>query len=131
MIILYTSNGYPIIAYIEVTGGITNPNITDWYDTIQRYAVGRLVLSKKIWEVTLIVDNDAVGISTYKSSTTSSTTMTTNSTTISNYIDSNASVGYHCARFSENNVLSVYVSSGTNQGLMADLNYTYCILYSS
>ena len=44
----YTGSGYPIMAYIVIDGGAYVSG-TDWYTSVQRYAVGVWAMSKSVF----------------------------------------------------------------------------------
>lgn len=131
----YTGNGYPIFASVEVTGGYYNPSITAWYDAIQRYAIGWWMMTKREQSVTPTYTRSGNAdygclIVRYKNSTYSSTGYAqTASTTGGTYTqdvfdDIDGAIG-----FSSKNTMLVYVAN-TSYGLMANLSYTYHIVYS-
>lgn len=131
----YTGNGYPVFCTVEVTGGINNPAVTDWYDAIHRYAVGWLCMTKREQEVapdysSFSSNNYGVTLTRYKSSTSSSTSYS--------YGSSNSAQSYYvvaeetssgCVAFSNKNTMQ-YQVSGTSYGLMPSLSYTYTVIYS-
>ena len=136
----YTGSGYPIAFEIYVKGGAYNPDITAWYNVIQRYAVGVFAVVKSNTNVApqytaQSADIDGcVVFSMYKSSTSSATQYTrgfsTNATMFrpSNSSPSASNIGVACMYSST--LLKYYVAS-TSYGLLKDLDYDYFIVYSS
>lgn len=132
----YTGSGYPIAAMVYVEGGCYNSAISDWYSSIQRYAVGQWTMHKSVQTSsptykTSGTQNYGVTTAIYKNSTSSSTSYTRTSGMNTNvYSSSNASnAALTCVRFHSSTSLSVYVAS-TSYGLMDSLTYRYQIIYS-
>ena len=136
----YTGNGYPLMAYISVKGGAynnTSTGQTDWYNSMQRYAIGVWTMSKSIMDTTPTYgtsgsQNQAVTMSIYKNSTSSSTSYTRTSAMNTNtYSSSNASNAAATAvRFKSKTSMSVYVNT-SSYGLLPGITYEYWIVYSS
>lgn len=132
----YTGSGYPLMIYIVVNGGAYASG-SNWYNAIQRYAIGVWAASKSNWSTaptytTSGTQNQAVTFSIYKNSTTSSTSYTRvsamNTNTFSSSNASNARAT--AARFKNNHTLSIYVNT-SSYGFMPDTEYKYYIVYSS
>ena len=133
----YSGSGYPIAAMVYVKGGVYDPSNTDWYDAVQRYAVGEWVMTKAIQGTAptyaqSVNTNYGVTVGIYKNSSSSANSYSRNSTMNTNsYTSSDATdVLLTCVRFKSATRMSVYVAS-TTYGLMADLDYEYHIIYSS
>ena len=133
----YSGSGYPIAAMVYVKGGVYDPSNTDWYDAVQRYAVGEWVMTKVIQDTaptyaTSDNINQGVTVGIYKSSSSSANSYSRNSTMNTNSYTSSDATGAlpTCVRFKSATRMSVYVAS-TSYGLMADLDYEYHIIYSS
>lgn len=131
----YTGNGYPIMAYIVIKGGAYVSG-TDWYSSVQRYAIGVWAMSKANMNTaptfgTSGAQNQAVTMSIYKNSTSSSTSYTRtsamNTNTFSSSNASNAAVT--AVRFKSKTQLSVYVNT-SSYGLLPNQDYEYFIVYS-
>ena len=135
----YSGSGYPIAAMVYVKGGVHDPSNTDWYDAVQRYAVGEWVMTKVIQDTAPTYAyassdniNEGVTVSIYKSSSSSANSYSHNSTMDTISYTSRDATGWlqTCVRFKSATRMSVYVAS-TSYGLMADLDYEYHIIYSS
>lgn len=133
----YTGSGYPVSCLIWIKGGAYNSAITDWYSSVQRYAIGLWGCTKSVTTssptyTTSGTQNQAVTFSIYKNSTSSSTAYTRTSAMNTNtYSSSNASNAAATAvRFRSATSLSVYVAS-TSYGLMDSITYQYIITYSA
>lgn len=132
----YTGSGYPIMAYVVVDGGAYVSG-TDWYTSVQRYAIGVWAMSKSVFSSaptykTSGAQNQAVTMSIYKNSTSSSTSYTrTSAMTTNTYSSSNASNAAATAvRFKSNTSLSYYVNT-SSYGLLPETRYRYFVVYSS
>lgn len=133
----YTGSGYPLMCYICIKGGAYVSG-TDWYNSMQRYAIGVWACSKSVFSSaptygTSGVANQAVTMSIYKNSTSSSTSYTRTSAMNTNtFSSSNATNAAATAvRFKGNaKTLSVYVNT-SSYGLFPSQDYEYFIVYSS
>lgn len=133
----YTGSGYPIMTYVVIKGGAYVSG-TDWYNSVQRYAVGVWSMSKSIFSSaptykTSGNSNYAVVCAIYKNSTTNSTSYTRTSVMNANtFSSSNATnAAATCVRFKGNSkTLTVYVNT-SSYGLLPDQDYEYFIVYSS
>ena len=132
----YKGNGHPIMAYVVVKGG-AYVSETDWYNSLQRYAIGVWAMSKSDMSSsptygTSGTQNQAVTMAIYKNSTSSSTSYTrTSAMTTNTFSSSNASNSAATAvRFKGNGkTLSVYVNT-SGYGLLPNTDYEYFIAYS-
>lgn len=131
-----SSSAYPIMAVVVVSGGAYVSG-TDWYNTIQRYAVGQWTMTKSVMSTTPTygssgTQNQGVTTAIYKSSTSSSTSYTRtsamNTNVYSSYNASNAALT--CVRFNSRTSMSVYVNT-SSYGLFPNTEYEYFIVYSS
>ena len=132
----YSGNGYPICAMVFVKGGAYNPSNTNWYDLVQKYAIGQWTMHKAIQDVaptyaTSESENQGVVTTIYKSTTSSSTSYSRSfSMTANSYSSSEATNNtVLCCRFMSRNVLSYYMAS-TSNGLSSGVEYEYHIVYS-
>ena len=136
----YTGSGYPIMLVIIVEGGIYNSNITPWYSSVTRYAVGQITIGKSI--TTSTPDYGTSGSQNYgsveliyKNSTSSSTTYSsTRSVTANSYSSSNANgTSTTCVRWKGNKVISYRTGGGSSSsyGLLTGTTYRYYVYYSS
>lgn len=132
----YTGNGYPVMALVVVKGGAYVSG-TDWYNSMQRYAVGQWAMSKSVMDTeptygTSGTQNQGVAMAIYKSSTSSSTSYTRtssmNANTFSSYNANNAATT--CVRFRSKTSMSVYTNT-SSYGLLPSTLYEYFIVYSS
>jgi len=136
----YTGNGYPIAAMVYVKGGAYNNTSTgdlDWYNSVQRYAVGQWTMHKSVQDSTPSYttsgsQNQGVTTWIYKNSTSASTTYSRSSAMSANvFSSSNANnAGSTCVRLKTGNVLSYYTNT-SSYGLLPSTTYTYIIIYSS
>ena len=136
----YTGNGYPIAAMVYVKGGAYNNTSTgdlDWYNSVQRYAVGQWTMHKSIQDSTPSYttsgsQNQGVTTWIYKNSTSAATTYSRSSAMSANvFSSSNANnAGSTCVRLKTGNVLSYYTNT-SSYGLLPSTTYTYIIIYSS
>lgn len=126
----YTGSGFPLAAMVFVKGGAYNSENTDWYNSTHRYAVGQWTYhnanqssSCNTGVTTWIYKNNASSATIYSRSSAMSTTVRTTSLP--------TGTGATCVRLSvDGKKLKWYVSS-TSYGLLADLEYTYIIIFSS
>ena len=132
----YTGSGYPIMAYVCIKGGAYQSG-TEWYNLIQRYAVGVWSMSKSDMDArptytTSGTANQGVISAIYKNSTSSSTSYTRTSAMNTNtFSSSNASnAAATCVRFKSATSMSVYANT-SSYGLAPDMDYEYFIAYSS
>ena len=125
---------------IIVEGGIYNSNITPWYSSVTRYAVGQITIGKSI--TTSTPDYGTSGSQNYgsveliyKNSTSSSTTYSsTRSVTANSYSSSNANgTSTTCVRWKGNKVISYRTGGGSSSsyGLLTGTTYRYYVYYSS
>lgn len=132
----YTGSGYPIAFLCWVKGGAYASG-SDWYNLIQRYAVGVWGCVKSNTASapsysTSGADNQGVSWAIYKNNTSSSTSYTRTSAMNANiFSSSNAnSTATTNIRFRSKTSISVYVAS-TSYGLKSGYDYDYIALYSS
>lgn len=132
----YTGSGYPIAAMVFVKGGAYNSANTEWYNSVQRYAVGQWTMHKSVQTSTPTygtsgTQNQGVTTAIYKNSTSTSTTYTRTSAMNTNvFSSSNASnSALNVCKLKSGNVLSYYTNT-SSYGLLPDLEYTYIIIYS-
>lgn len=133
----YTGSGYPIAAIVVVEGGAYNSDNTDWYNSLQRYAVGMWSMSKSVQTsaptyTTSGTQNQGVTTTIYKNSTSTSTTYASKSAMNTNTYSSSDATGAatSCVRLKSGNVLSYYVNT-SSYGLLPSTTYRYYIVYSS
>ena len=139
----YTGNGYPISVLIYIDGGCynnTSTGDTEWYNSLQRYAVGLwgCVKSNTTTSPTYATSgaqNQCTTFGIYKNSTTAATTysrtsamstvvLTSSSTNASNTVA-------NTIKFKGNNHTISYFVASTSYGLLAGSKYAYEIIYSS
>lgn len=138
--ISYSGSGYPILCYVVIDKGAynnTSTGDTNWYNSVQRYAVGVWGMSKSVFTSTPTygtsgTENQGVTCWIYKNSTSTATTYSRSSAMNTNaYSSSNASnAGATCVRFKANKTLSYYVNT-SSYGLLPSTTYRYYIVYSS
>lgn len=136
----YSGTGYPIVLVVYVEGGMYNSDISGWYNSLVRYAVGQFCITKAKATVapTYTGSDTANGGSVqvlYKNSTSTATSYTgTRSANTSNaYYDHKASGGATaCVCWRNNKTISYRTAGGTSStyGLLADTTYRYIAMYS-
>lgn len=133
----YTGSGYPIACMVFIAGGAYNSDISGWYNTVQRYAVGQWTMHKSVQTssptyTTSGTENRGVVTAIYKNSTSSSTSYTRTSAMSTNVFSSSnaSSAAATCVRFKSSTQMSLYVAS-SSYGLLAGTEYTYIVVYSS
>lgn len=131
----YTGSGYPVMAYVVIKGGAYESG-TDWYNLIQRYAVGVWNMSKSDMDAaptytTSGVANYGTTAAIYKNSTSSATQYTRTSAMNTNtFSSSNASnAAATCVRFKNSTTMTVYTNT-SSYGLAPNMDYEYFIAYS-
>ncbi len=132
----YIGVGYPIAVMVYIDGGAYNTSIDNWYNSVQRYAVGSWSMTKSNTTLTPTYTtsgaaNQGVTQWIYKNSTTTATTYSRSSAmTTNSYSSSNATgAGATCIRLTGNTSLSYYVNT-TSYGLLPDTKYAYIVIYS-
>lgn len=132
----YTGTGYPVMIVVVVEGGAYHSG-TDWYNSLQRYAVGQWTCTKSNFTASPTYTtsgsvNQGVVTAIYKNSTSSSTTYTRTSAMNTNvFSSSNASnSAVNTIKYKSGNVLSYYTNT-SGYGLHPDIEYRYFIVYSS
>lgn len=136
----YSGTGYPVMLVIVVEGGMYNPDISGWYNSLTRYAVGQITIGKG--EATSTPSYSDSGNNNYgtveviyKNSTSTSTNYSsTRSVTADSYSSSEANgVSYNCVRWNGDNSISYKTSGGTSYsyGLLVSTTYRYYAIYSS
>lgn len=132
----YTGTGYPVMAVVVVKGGAYASG-TDWYNSLQRQAIGQWTLTKSDMSSTPTygssgTQNNGVITAIYKNSTSSSTSYTRTSTMSANVYSSSSASGSASTsfRFISNTELSVYTAT-SGYGVLPNTDYEYFIVYSS
>ena len=138
--ISYSGSGYPLMCYVVIENGAynnTSTGDTNWYSSVQRYAIGVWAMSKSNFTTAPTYStsgsaNQAVTMSIYKNSTSTATTYTRTSAMNTNtFSSSNASnAAATSIRFKSNTTLSYYVNT-SSYGLLPSTTYRYFIVYSS
>ena len=136
----YTGSGYPIACLIYVKGGAynnTSSGDTNWYNSVQRYAIGQWAMSKSNQTTTPTYGtsgaaNQGVTMSIFKNSTSTATTYSRTSAMSTNTFSSSdaGNTAATAVRIKSATQMSVYVAS-SSYGLLADTEYTYHIIYSA
>lgn len=132
----YTGSGYPIACIVYIKYGAYNPVQSNWYNSVQRYAVGQWTMTKSVTTqaptyTTSGTANQGVTTAIYKNSTSSSTSYTRTSGMNTNvFSSSNASnAALTCVRFKSSTQMSVYTNT-SSYGLLPSMDYSYIIIYS-
>lgn len=133
----YTGSGYPIAAIVVVEDGAYNSAISDWYSSMQRYAVGQWTFTKSVMTssptyTTSGSQNQGVVTAIYKNSASSSTSYTRTSAMNTNALSSSnaTNAAATCCRFKSATTLSYYVNT-SSYGLHPSVEYRYFVIYSS
>lgn len=131
----YTGNGYPIAVMIFPS----DADASTFQSTIQRYAVRSYMMDKYDKTSAPVytgstADDYAAPVLKYKSSTTNSRSLSsggaTNATT-KLYVDESATADISTlVKIRSNKKLSVFIAS-TSYGFMANIEYSYIVIYSS
>lgn len=132
----YTGSGYPIAAMVFIKSGAYNSANTEWYNSVQRYAVGQWTMHKSVQTSTPTygtsgTQNQGVTTSLYKNSTSTATTYTRTSAMNTNVFSSNnaSNSALNVCKLKAGNVLSYYTNT-SSYGLLPDMEYRYIIIYS-
>lgn len=132
----YTGSGYPISCIVVVEGGAYHSG-TDWYSSMQRYAIGQWTMTKANFSTaptytTSGAQNQGVITAIYKNSTSSATSYTRTSAMNTNVYSSNnaSNSAVNTIKLKSGNVLSYYVNT-SSYGLHPNITYRYIITYSS
>ena len=132
----YTGSGYPLMIVVVVEGGAYHSG-TDWYNSLQRYAIGQWTCTKSVFSSaptygTSGTQNQGVVTAIYKNSTSTSTSYTRTSAMNTNvFSSSNASnSAVNTIKYKSGNVLSYYTNI-SSYGLHPETEYRYFIVYSS
>lgn len=130
----YTGNGYPIAVVIFPDEGMQGD--TDYYNTVQRYAIGFWSMSKNYQGQTPTYTtsgsaNLGVVSTRYKSSASSATSFSLSGSNGTNIYSSSAPSANvsTAARLRNNTTLRVFIAS-TSYGFMAGITYRYIVVYS-
>lgn len=133
----YTGNGYPIALLITPTEGPWNAHTGTFHNTLQRYACAMFFVMKDGADAAPsysgAVGETYTGVSRNKNSATTATTQSNNSINGSMLVcddtDATGSSSSSIVRIRAKNKISVYIA-GTSYGFMANVEYTYHIIYS-
>lgn len=132
----YTGSGYPISCIVVVEGGAYHSG-TDWYNSVQRYAIGQWTMTKAVFGSaptygTSGSQNQGVITAIYKNNTSSATSYTRTSAMNTNVYSSNnaSNSAVNTIKLKSGNVLSYYVNT-SSYGLHPNITYRYIITYSS
>lgn len=136
----YDGNGYPIALMIWLQGGAYNPN-SDWYSTISQYDIDAFYMTKSQMSSTptfvssaSLPQNQAVVCGIYKSSTSNATTHSRNGSSSAVFFNSsNATTGYNCVRFkNDETTMTYYIGNNASNrvGFAPSQTYDYIIIYS-
>lgn len=136
----YDGNGYPIVVMIWLQGGAYNPN-SDWYSTISQYDVDAFYMTKSQMSSTptfvssaSLPQNQGVVCGIYKSSSSNATTHSRNGSSSAVFFNSsNATTGYNCVRFkNDETTMTYYIGNNASNrvGFAPSQTYDYIIIYS-
>jgi lysophospholipase L1-like esterase len=131
----YTGNGYPIAVLIFPS----DADASTFQSTIQRYAVRSYMMDKYDKTSAPVYDGStaadyAAPVLKYKSSTTNSRSLSNGgaaNATTTLYVDESATAEVaKLVKIRSNKKLSVFIAS-TSYGFMANIEYSYVVIYSS
>ena len=134
----YTGSGYPIGLMVWPEGGAYNPDVSPWYDSVTRYAVGFYSMTKAVMASTPTYaygdNNRGCVVAVYKNSTSTATNYSrTSSMTVNAYGNAAASAStsaINTFRFLSATSLSYYVIGSSGYGLHQGQAYHYVVIYS-
>lgn len=136
----YTGTGYPIALVIYVEGGMYNSDVSGWYNSLVRYAVGQFCITKAKATVapTYLGSGTANGGSVqvmYKNSTSNATSYSSarSANTSKAYVDNNATgSATSCVCWQSATKIGYRTAGGTSStyGLLANTTYRYIAMYS-
>ena len=136
----YTGSGYPVMCVVVIEGGAynnTSTGDTNWYNSVQRYAVGQWTMTKSVMTSTPTYGTSGTanqGVTTwiYKNSTSTATTYARSSAMTTNVFSSNnaSNSGANTIKLKTGNILSYYTNT-SSYGLLPSTTYRYYIVYSS
>lgn len=136
----YTGSGYPVAIAIYIKGGVYNNTTsgdTEWYNSVQRYAIGEWFMTKSNTTTTPSYttsgsQNQGATTWVYKNNASTATTYSRSSAMNTNsFSSSNATAaGATAVRIKSGTQLS-YFTASTSYGLLAGHTYVYHIVYSS
>lgn len=135
----YTGTGYPIALIIFVEGGCYNADVSGWYNSMTRYAVGQYCITKANTPLAPTYGTSgSANLGTvqllFKSSSSSATSYSsTRSIGANSYSSSNANgTSTTSVRWRSNTLISYRTAGGTSStyGLLADTTYRYIAVYS-
>lgn len=131
----YSGNGYPIMIFVIPTGGMYGNR--DYYNLIQRYAIGYLAAYKTYASSTPTYNTKGFGdqfstCAAYKNNATSATSYTRTFSpnaviTYGNSVDPSGAT--QSLLFRNSKKFSVLIAN-TSYGFAANIEYTYYIMYS-
>lgn len=136
----YTGTGYPVTLVVYVEGGMYNPDISGWYNSLVRYAVGQFCITKS--NATVAPSYTVAGPASkgsvqamYKNSTSSAKSYSSNRSANlgTAYEDDNAGgTAVTCVKWRSNTKIGYCTAGGTisTYGLLADTTYRYIAMYS-
>lgn len=131
----YTGNGYPVAVAVYPSDGYQNGSSA--YDILQRYATIYFSGVKRTSDTptyeTSGAQNQFVAITAYKSSATTANTISQSGSMTMNTLGgtaAGASLTSFPVRFKDAKTMSVYIAS-TSYGFLANIEYTYHVIYSS
>lgn len=125
----YTGVGFPLACMVYIKGGAYNPANTEWYNAIHRYAVGQWTYhnatqssSDNRGVTTWVFKNNGSAANSYGRNSAMNTTVRTSTAPVSG--------GATCVNMTtDGKTLRWYVST-TSYGLLADMEYTYIMIFS-
>lgn len=133
----YTGSGYPIALMVWPEGGGNNSEVSPWYSSVTRYAIGLYSMSKAVTTsaptyTSSGANNQGCVWVVYKNSTSNATVYSRySSMSINAFGSSNASNSVTTTfRFLSATRLSYYVIGTSNYGLLQGQTYHYLIIYS-
>lgn len=140
----YSGSGYPIAVIIQPSEGSFNSTTGTFYSALQRYALALFFAAKTQTTTTPTYtgsgdNNKTATYRIYKSSASTATSQSTGTSTglinvVYTYNNSDAvssgGAGANAVRFKSATKMSLYIASNS-YGFMANIEYTYYVIYSS
>lgn len=135
VIIPYSGNGFPVACLIFPTGGMAKTG-SDFYTTVQQYAIGQFAMSKADMSATpsyteYVEKNFGAVCTIYKNSASDPASFSSSSSPIAYAFNTQGAraTSTNVVRFTDSTTLSVYIAS-TLYGFMDGIEYTYIVVYS-
>ena len=136
----YSGSGYPVACIIYPSEGVYNSDTGTFYNLVQQYAIAEYVIIKNNTTTpTYASSGESNRCSVFRVTKSSASSAT--SYTSGNYFGSSGKIvltdsiasstnGEH-VKFRSATTMSVRIVTSGNYGFAANIEYTYCVIYSS